>query len=144
MAHLTTLNLTVDEHLLWNRVKQLWKCSIDRDVNTIDRAIHPKYIGWDNNSVVPHNRTYALQSVTDQSTRLIEYDLLPLRITVYDNQVGIVNYRYSATISDSKKNVRRIKGRWTEIYLLQHKKWILIGVHGGTESLKIKSTAKVY
>lgn len=144
MKHLNSKDLTANERLLWNRVKELWNCSVDRDLNAIDRAIHPRYIGWDNNSIVPHDREFALRSVTDKKTKLIEYDLSPLGISVYDFQVGIVQYRYSAKIKDMKSNIRSIKGRWTEIYLKRNKSWILIGVHGGSEPLKVTSYASMY
>ncbi len=144
MKNLASKNLSVEERALWNRVSQLWKCSVDQDIQTIDKAIHPKYIGWDNNSLLPHNRDYALQSVTDKSVRLLDYNLNPLGITVYEQQVGIANYRYRANISDIQKNVRVIKGRWTEIYLRENQNWTLIGVHGGPEPLRVVSTAKAY
>lgn len=144
MAHLTIKDLTVEEKKLWFRVIELWKCSVDRDLNTINKAIHPNYIGWDNNSLLPHDRNDVIQSVSDNSVRLLEYKLHPLGISIYDNQVGIANYRYNANISDMQKNVRAIRGRWTEIYLKKNDNWILIGVHGDTDPFKIVSTAKIY
>lgn len=137
-------NLSGEELTLWSRVKELWKCSIERDFQTIDKAIHPNYTGWDNKSLVPHDRNYAIHSVTDNSVRLLEYQLYPLGVTVYDHQVGIANYRYKARIRDLQKNVRSIKGRWTEIYLREEQNWTLIGVHGGPEPLKVESSTNAF
>lgn len=144
MAHLTIKDLTVEEKMLWNRVVELWNCSIDRDVDTIHKAIHPNYLGWDNSSLVPHNRNDVIQSVQDKTARLLEYKLHPLGISIYDNRVGIANYRYNANIRDLQKNIRKIGGRWTEIYLRKNGNWILIGVHGDTEPIKIISPSKIY
>lgn len=144
MAHLTMKDLSIDEKMLWNRVIELWDCSVDRDLNTINKAVHPNYIGWDNNSLVPHNRNDVIQSVKDKSARLLDYKLHPLGISIYDNRVGIANYRYSANISDLQRNVRAIRGRWTEIYLRKNGSWILIGVHGDTDPVTIVSTPNVY
>ena len=144
MAHLTIENMAEAEKLLWDRVSQLWKCSEICDMNTIEQAIHPEYIGWDNTSLLPHDRSYAINSIIDKSVRLLEYSLFPLGISVYDEQVGIVNYRYKADISDVRNNIRNLKGRWTEIYLNKNNDWILIGVHGGPESADMVSTANIY
>ncbi len=144
MDQLITKNLSIEERTLWNRVNELWECSVDHDFKTIDKAIHPNYVGWDNKSLVPHDRNYAIQSVTDDSVRLLEYKLTPLGITVYKHQVGIANYRYRADIRDIPGNIRVIKGRWTEIYIREENNWTLIGVHGGQESLRMVSTSKMY
>lgn len=136
-------NLSAEEITLWSRVKELWKCSLERDYQTIDNAIHPNYTGWDNKSLVPHDRKYAIHSVTDNSFDLLDYQLHPLGVTVYDHQAGIANYRYQARISDMQENVRVIKGRWTEIYLREKQNWTLIGVHGGAEPLKVESSADI-
>lgn len=137
-------NLSGEELTLWSRVIELWKCSMEQDVQTIDKAIHPNYTGWDNNSLVPHDRTYAIDSVTDNSVHLIEYKLHPLGVKVYEHRVGIVNYRYQARVQDRQENVRAIKGRWTEIYLQEEQNWTLIGVHGGPEPLKIETSTNVF
>lgn len=137
-------NLSGEEFTLWNRVKELWKCSVEQEFQTIDKAIHPNYTGWDNESLVPHDRNYAIHSVTDNSVNLLEYQLHPLGVTVYESQVGIANYRYKARVQDRQKNVRAIRGRWTEIYLREEQNWILIGVHGGPEPLKVESSTYVF
>lgn len=144
MGKLNGNRLTNEEQTLWKRVSELWKCSKDRDFKSIDKALHPKYTGWDNKSLVPHDRNYAIDSIKDNSFRLLEYNLYPLRITIYEQQVGIVNYRYQARIRDMQKNVRVIKGRWTEIYLKKEQNWVLIGVHGGPEPLKVESSTNVF
>lgn len=136
-------NFSAEEITLWSRVKELWECSLERDFQAIDKAIHPNYTGWDNKSLVPHDRSYAIHSVTDNSSSLLDYQLHPLGVTVYDHQAGIANYRYQARISDRQKNVRIIKGRWTEVYLREEQTWILIGVHGGPEPLKVESSTNV-
>lgn len=140
MEKLTTNHLSAEEQALWSRVNELWECSLERDLATIDEAIHSNYKGWDDNSLVPHDRSYAIHSIKDTSNHLLDYELYPLGITVYEHKVGITNYRYRANIRDMQKNVRAIKGRWTEVYIKKNNKWTLIGVHGGSESLEIISS----
>ncbi|MDZ7680607.1 MAG: nuclear transport factor 2 family protein [Fodinibius sp.] len=144
MGHQSIRDLTTEEQALWKRVDQLWKCSMEGNFSTIEEAIHPKYTGWDSKSVVPHDRSYALQSMSDQSARLVEYQLFPLTITVYEHEVGIVNYRYTADIKDLIGNIRKTKGRWTEVFCKRNNVWILIGVHGESESMKMISAVNIY
>ena len=144
MENRTVKQLSMQECVLWDRVDELWKCSVNKNFATIQEAIHPKYSGWDANSIVPHDRNYAIQSATDQSVRLVNYQLYPLKITVYDQHVGIVNYRYSARIKDRKQNIRAIKGRSTEIFLKKNHLWILIGLHGEPEPIKVIKSADIY
>ncbi len=144
MGHQTINDLTTEEQVLWQRVDELWKCSLKGDFRLIRQAIHPQYAGWDANSVVPHDRTYAIKSIIDKSSKLVEYRLFPLRITICENQVGIVNYRYNARIRDQQQNVRAIKGRWTEIFYKKDQSWLLIGVHGEPESVKVINAASIY
>jgi len=144
MGHQTLSNLNTEEQALWQRVDELWRCSLEGNFEVIEQAIHPNYTGWDSKSVVPHDRNYALRSMTDKSARLVEYQLFPLTITTYDNEVGIVNYRYTAGIKDLKGNIREIKGRWTEIFMQRKNSWMLIGVHGESESMKMITAANIY
>ncbi|MGD8426011.1 MAG: DUF4440 domain-containing protein [Balneolaceae bacterium] len=144
MRKLITKGLSIEEQLLWKRVNELWQCSVDQDFDTIEKAIHPKYIGWDNDTLLPHNRSYLVRSITDNTHDLLEYKLYPLGITVYNKHVGIANYRFCAEISDTLKNVRAIKGRCTEIFIQQDQDWILIGVHGGPEPLELISATEIY
>lgn len=144
MEKLSNNHLSAEEQTLWSRVNELWRCSLERDLATINEAIHPNYKGWDDNSLVPHGRRFAIHSITDNSNRLLDYKLFPLGVTVYEHKVGITNYRYRANIRDQQENVRAIMGRWTEIYMRKNNEWTLIGVHGGSESLKVISSADVY
>jgi hypothetical protein len=144
MGHQTIKDLTKAEHLLWKRVDELWQYSLKRDFLTIQKAIHPNYSGWDATSVVPHDRSYAVRSATDESGRLLSYELFLLRSTIYESHVGIVNYRYTARLEDQKKNIRSIKGRSTEIFLRKDNLWILIGLHGEPEPIKIIQSVDIY
>lgn len=144
MEYQTITNLTTEEQILWQRVNELWKYSLKGDLQLISKAIHPQYIGWDAKSVVPHDRNYAIKSIIDKSSKLIEYKLFPLSISICEDQVGIVNYRYNANIRDQQQNVRAIKGRWTEIFFKKEHSWLLISVHGEAESVKVISTASIY
>lgn len=144
MGYQTIHDLSTEEQQLWQRVDELWNNSLRGDYEAIKKAIHPQYSGWDAHSVVPHDRSYALKSIFDKSARLTEYKLYPLKITIYDNKAGIANYRYNAQIQDLQNNIRAIKGRWTEIFYKQGNSWMLIGVHGESESVKVVSSATIY
>jgi hypothetical protein len=144
MGYQIISDLTTEERTLWQRVDELWRCSMEGNFSAIEKAIHPKYTGWDSKSVVPHDRNYALRSMTDQSAKLVDYRLFPLTITIYEHEVGIANYRYTASIKDLIGNIREIKGRWTEVFCKRNDLWILIGVHGESESVKMINAVSIY
>jgi len=144
MGYNAIQDLTTEEKTLWDRVDELWNCCITGDQHGIENAIHPQYTGWDANSLVPHDRNDAIKSAIDKTAQLVEYNLFPLNITICEHQVGIVNYRYKASIQDQQKNIRAIKGRWTEVFFKKEKLWMLIGVHGDPEPGKVISSANIY
>lgn len=137
MRHLNKKDLSVEEQVLWNRVKELWDCSLNRDFNTVEKSIHPKYTGWDSNTLLPHDRKYVIQSIADPSVRVLQYEVIPLGVSVYDRIVGIVNYRYKTHVCDRRGNVRILKGICTETYLRQDSDWILINEHSESDTLQI-------
>jgi hypothetical protein len=79
---------------------------------------------------IPHDRDAAVKSVCDESSQLAEYTLRPLSVEVYDHRVGVVHYRYSATIVPKGGDGMSVTGRWTEVYLKIGESWAMIAVSG--------------
>jgi hypothetical protein len=130
-----TINLPIcefspEQHELWQRVNELWALSQRRDPAEIRNTLHPRYVGWDMSRPLPHNREFAVQSVAGDSPRVTQYQLQPLSVEVYDHRVGIVHYRYSATVVSRDSQVLAVTGKWTETYLKQDVNWIMISVSG--------------
>ncbi|ACL73023.1 nuclear transport factor 2 family protein [Thioalkalivibrio sulfidiphilus] len=130
MSDLRVYDLSPEQQDLWKRVNDLWSLSMERNAEKIRSTLHPRYMGWDMNSPVPHDRETAVQSVLGDSPVVVDYQLRPLSIEVYDHVAGIVHYTYSATVAPKGATSFRVSGKWTEIYLKQGDQWVMIGVSG--------------
>lgn len=121
---------TAEQLELWQRVIELWDLSAKKDVTRIRDSLHPEYIGWDMSRPLPHDRDAAVHSVTSDSPRLIAFNLEPLSIRVYEGSVGVVHYRYQATVEPLDGNPIQVAGSWTEVYMKQEGRWLMVAVSG--------------
>ena len=123
-------SLSRDERELWAQACRLWEQSRGDDRAGIWAAIHPRYVGWDMSTDLPHDKEAAVASVTGHAPALKEYDLFPHSVRIYDNVVGVVHYSYRATVHPHGAASLRVTGKWTEVYLKQENEWRMISVSG--------------
>ena len=123
-------NLTPEELDLWHRVQELWELSAKNDAESIRIALHPSYVGWDMGAPTPHDREQAVASASGQSARLIEYNLEPLSVRLYEGSAGVVHYRYTATVQTKDHQHTQVSGQWTEVYVKQAQRWLMVAVSG--------------
>jgi len=128
--HLTLAQLADVELALWQRVQELWELSAAKDVTRIRDALHPDYMGWDTNSPLPHDREAAVQSASGESGSLLTYALEPLSVRVYEDSVGVVHYRYKATVAANGGQHLHVGGKWTEVYIKHGPNWLMVAVSG--------------
>ena len=119
-----------EQRELWARVDALWAWSRDGDAGRIRAALHPRYVGWDLNAPLPHDRDDAVRSVSGEAPSLRTYELHPLSVQVYDARVGVVHYTYAATVGAGGEPPATITGRWSEVYLKEDGVWNLVSVSG--------------
>lgn len=122
--------LTAEQRGLWDRVSELWELSRRGDRTLIGAGIHPRYVGWDMSTELPHDKNAAIASVTENAPRLTSYVLSPHSVQTYDHAVGVVHYSYRATVEPRAAPALDVTGKWTEVYLRQHDEWQLIAVGG--------------
>lgn len=127
---LPIVEFSAEQQELWNRVGELWALSKGRAERQIRATLHPDYVGWDMNTPLPHDREVAVHSVCAASTELGEYELRPLSVQVYERQVGIVHYSYSAVVTSKRTRSTNVTGKWSEVYLKHNGLWIMISVSG--------------
>ncbi len=119
-----------EQRELWARVDALWAWSRDGDTERIRAALHPRYVGWDLNAPLPHDRDDAIRSVSSDAPALRAYALRPLSVEVYDARVGVVHYTYAATVGVDGEPPASVTGRWSEVYLKEDDVWNLVSVSG--------------
>ena len=127
---------------LWNRVGELWALSKARAEQQIRSTLHPDYVGWDTNTPLPHDRDAAVHSVCATSTELGEYELRPLSVQVYEHQVGVVHYSYSAVLTSKATPSTTVTGKWSEVYLRHNGVWKMIAVSGRPDPPRRDESAK--
>jgi hypothetical protein len=122
--------LDPDQLELWRRVNELWELAARKDDHGIRDALHPDYVGWDMSAPLPHDRDAAVQSASGDSPRLTRYALEPLSVRVYEGNVGVVHYRYEATVEPQPAEATRVAGKWTEVYARKERRWLMVAVSG--------------
>jgi hypothetical protein len=132
--HFPMSDFSPEQQALWQRVNDLWALTLTKDETAIRSALHPRYVGWQINDPLPHDREAAIASVVGDSPRVTRYELHPLSVQIYDGRVGVVHYAYSATLAPGNGHTRGVSGRWTEIYVEQQGEWVLVGVSGRPKS----------
>jgi len=123
-------NLTAEQLDLWHRVQELWELSAKNDAERIRVALHPNYMGWDMTASAPHDREQAVASASGEAARLIQYNLEPLSVRLYAGSTGVVHYRYSATVQTNDVQPTQVSGQWTEVYIKQGQRWLMVAVSG--------------
>jgi len=62
--------------------------------------------------------------------QVTRHRLRALSIEAYEHTVGVVHYSYSASVAPKDSKPLKVSGRWTEIYLKQDGRWLMISVSG--------------
>lgn len=133
MTHIESAEpLSPEQQELWDRVQELWRLLQERDIAAIKAAIHPRYIGWEAGSLLPHDRDFALKAA-ETDPGIIDFRLFPLSVEVYDGSVGVAHYTFEAEVAAPKEKTEKVNGRWTEVYLKKDSVWLMISVQGGTK-----------
>lgn len=123
-------SLSNEQRDLWAQVGRLWEQSRVGDGAGIRAAIHPRYVGWDMSTDLPHEKSAAVASVTGNAPALKDYALFPHSVQIYDNAVGVVHYSYRARVEPQGAAPLDVTGKWTEVYLRQGREWTMISVSG--------------
>lgn len=118
---------------LWKQVVSLWEMEVRQDLESIQKALHQNYSGWVTGKDQAHDYHAALASVGPSAPRVLRYTLKPLKITVFDDHVGVVHYTYEAEVQAERNVQETIRGRWTEMYLRKSGAWQMIAVSGGPD-----------
>ncbi len=129
-VQLPVVEFSQEQRALWEHVGNLWAMSKARNESQIRAALHPRYVGWDMNVALPHDRDAATQSVLGDAPVLREYDLRPLSVQIYGGLVGVVHYSYFAKVVPRSGQTLTVTGKWSEVYLKQDGHWMMVSVSG--------------
>lgn len=125
--------LNDEQRTLWERVDELWRMTQTGNLCPIQQALHPDYTGWVTGQRFVHDRQDGIDSVGPSAPPVTDYKLFPLAVTVFDHLVGVVHYRYEATLQEQEHRATGVAGRWTEVYMKKSGEWIMVSVSGGPD-----------
>jgi hypothetical protein len=136
IAFIGTTNLQAqqwsqDEKAVWTEVENMWNNWKAGDLDAAFANVSHDYLGWNNMSPMPISYSKWVSSEKENAKRLSEkkFDIEPARILVHGN-VAVVHYYYSYSFlynEGDKKTRISSKGKWSEFYVKDNGKWMLIG-----------------
>ena len=129
-------HLSQDERDLWDHVTDLWEVARRRETGPVRKLLHRDSSGWVTGLEMPHDYEAAVASIGPATPRVLRYRLKPLKVTVFDHEVGVVHYSYEADVEADGGAAKHIGGRWTEIYKRRGNGWLMIAVSGGPDGLR--------
>lgn len=125
-----------EERDLWDHVTQLWEIARRRETAPIRKLLHRDYSGWVTGLDAPHDYEAAVASVGPETPRVLRYRLRPLKVNVFDHEVGVVHYKYEADVEPAAGSAKHVGGRWTEVYKRRGSGWLMIAVSGGPDGMR--------
>ena len=116
---------------VWELSKKMFKFWAERDLEGVMSCQHENYIGWFGDAPFPEDKNASRnwESYNFGNQKIHHYEIKPISITVTDN-VAIVNYYLTARREDEDGN-RITHSKFTEIFLRENGKWLILGTHGG-------------
>lgn len=90
------------------------------------------YRGWPVSSPLPINKAAARELVSHEmaTMKVLVQNVQPAAIEIHGN-VAFADYYLSQTTKDIEGKEKSVSERWTDIWLKNVDKWLLIGDHGG-------------
>jgi len=112
-------------------IENAWAKWQEGDFDASVESIHEKYIGWNQEDPLPTSKAKWVKSIEKMKdyVKLIDYDIEPARILVYDD-VAVVHYYFEQTMAytkDDKTTEINFKGKNAEFLIKEGGKWLLIG-----------------
>jgi len=112
-------------------IENAWAKWQEGDFDASVESIHEKYIGWNQEDPLPTSKAKWVKSIEKMKdyVKLIDYDIEPARILVYDD-VAVVHYYFEQTMAytkDDKTTEINFKGKNVEFLIKEGGKWLLIG-----------------
>ena len=122
---------TKDQKEVLDVIENSWAKWQEGDFDASVASIHEKYLGWNQEDPLPTTKTKWVKSIEKMkdNVKLIDYDIEPARILVYDD-VAVVHYYFEQTMAvtkDDKTTEINYKGKNAEFFIKEGGKWLLIG-----------------
>ena len=116
---------------VWQEVENMWTYWKAGDIDAAFANVHEKYLGWNNTSPMPMSKAKWVDPAKESKDLYSkkDFDIEPARILVIDD-AAVVHYYYSMSYvydDGEEKYKGKDRGRWTEFFIKDGGKWMLIG-----------------
>jgi ketosteroid isomerase-like protein len=134
-VNLNAQQWTAEQKDVWKAVETYNDIAAKGDVEGFLSYFDDSYIGWDNESEVPHTKADIQKFVNYwmKKGKVVVFTITPARIWVNGN-FAYVHYYYTQVYEDKDGKPFTERGRWTDILMKKDGKWVMIGDHGGKTS----------
>jgi ketosteroid isomerase-like protein len=122
---------------VWAAIENAWDMFAKNDLQGALSVYHPDYVGWHYEAQVPSDFETGKKWITYflPKEEIVLYDIKPASIIVHGN-FAVVHYFFTVVSKTEKEEESFSSGRWTETWVKEGNKWLIIGDHGGTTSDK--------
>lgn len=122
---------TKEQKEVWKQVKSMWVNWSASDIDAAFAGVHDNYLGWNNSNPMPVSKAKWVEPMKKRNDKVTDrdFDIEPVRILVVDD-AAVVHYYYSmwwVYNNGDKKINGKSSGKWTEFFVRQDGKWMLIG-----------------
>ncbi|MBU0508288.1 nuclear transport factor 2 family protein [bacterium] len=129
-------NWTAEQKEVWAAEEKMWELMTQDNLDGFLALIHNDYVGWQYEAPVPYGKETSAKWIKYwvPQRKVLIYDLSPVAIAVFGN-FAIVDYYYQMVVEigkDDEKKKKESEGRWTDIFMKEGGKWMLVGDHGGS------------
>ena len=131
-THVYSQNWSQEQTEVWKVVESVWQTVQEADAEKMATYFHEDYKGWEWGDQYPRTKKTASEyfHYFFPRSHLITFSLEPLAIIV-KNDMSVIHYYYTTLSEDGNGKASEEKGRWTDIYVKENGKWLMIADSGG-------------
>jgi len=131
-TYVQSQNWSQEQTEVWKVVEGVWDAVQKGDAEIMVAFFHEDYKGWEWGDQYPRTKKTASEyfHYFFPSIHIITFSLEPMAIIV-KNEMAVIHYYYTTLSEDGNGNSSEEKGRWTDIYVKEKGKWLMIADSGG-------------
>jgi ketosteroid isomerase-like protein len=124
-----------EQQEIWRLEEEMWQRDAAEDLTWIDTYWHADATSWLKDHSFPRSKASVTRwdKYSYANTTTLEHELFPLSITVTKN-VAVVHYLYRIASENLGKERETITGRYSDVFVKEGSRWLLISVTGGDDS----------
>jgi len=126
---------TPEQQEVWQTVETYTELASQGDLEGFMSYFHEDFLGWVSGQVAPTNKAdrWPILEHNMAIREVVQNTLKPAGISIHGD-FAIVHYYQMTTSRNAEGEVRTRQSHWTDIFMKQGNRWVLIGDSGGVVS----------